>query len=74
MLLKSQTYSKSMEAFLIDRYSDIKGPSVLLTADPSDYSGAVHISPKVTWWGIKLTKQSLVKLNLEPTILGEFFC
>lgn len=48
MLLKSQTYSKSMEAFLIDRYSDIKGPSVLMTADPSDYSGAVHISPKVT--------------------------
>ena len=33
---------------MIDKYSDIKGPNVLMTADPSKYSGAVYINPKVT--------------------------
>ena len=49
MLLKSQTYSKSKvwKLFMIDKYSDIKGPSVLMTADPSNYSGAMYINPKV---------------------------
>ena len=37
-----------MEAFYDDKYADMKGPSMLMTTDSSEYSGTVYTNPKVT--------------------------
>lgn len=40
--------SKVWESFMIGKYSDVKGPSMLMTTDPSNCSGIVYINPEVT--------------------------
>lgn len=34
---------------MIGKYSDVKGPSMLVITGPSNCSGIVYISPKVTF-------------------------
>lgn len=65
---------------MIGKYSDVKGPSTLVSTGPSTCS---EISSKVTFMTIdevneiefnETCKWNTFKYQGEPTILGDFFC
>lgn len=65
---------------MIGKYSDVQGPSTLVSTGPSTYSG---ISSKVTFMMMdkvneiefnETCKWNTFEYQREPTILGDFFC